>query len=436
MDFLVLPSDLKGGTVTVPGDKSISHRALILGAVAEGQSKFEGFLAGEDCLATLAALQGLGVYVGRDGDTTVIVEGVGLTGLSKPDKALNLGNSGTGMRLLAGLLCAQDFDSNLMGDASLSTRPMHRIIEPLSQMGAGIDSNVGNPPLFIHGGRELNGIHYTLPVASAQVKSAILLAGLCARGETVIIERSVTRDHTERMLRSMGASVSGDSGQVRLQPTERLNATSMKIPADLSSASFLILAALIAKDADVLITNVGVNPTRTGVIEILREMGGDIGVEKPQLVGEEPVADIRVKSSVLHGIAVDPSMVSRAIDEFPLLFIAAANAVGSTRFSGIAELRVKESDRISAMATGLRQMGIRIDESDDGAAVHYGETSGAIIDSHGDHRVAMSFAVAATIADSAVRVCNIDAVDTSFPGFSDVMESLGVSISKEQARQT
>jgi 3-phosphoshikimate 1-carboxyvinyltransferase len=437
LDFLVLPSDLKGGTVTVPGDKSISHRALILGAVAEGQSKFEGFLAGEDCLTTLASLNALGVFIGRDDDgTSIIVEGVGLNGLKKPDKALDLGNSGTGMRLLAGLLCAQDFDSNLMGDASLSTRPMDRIIEPLSQMGAGIDSNDGNPPLFIHGGRELNGIHYTLPVASAQVKSAILLAGLCARGETVIIERSVTRDHTERMLRSMGASVSGDSGQVRLQPTERLNATSMKIPADLSSASFLMLAALIAKDADVLITNVGVNPTRTGVIEILREMGGDVGVENPQLVGEEPVADIRVKSSVLHGIAVDPSMVSRAIDEFPLLFVAAANAVGSTRFSGIAELRVKESDRISAMATGLRLMGIRIDESEDAAEIHYGEPSGAIIDSFGDHRVAMSFAVAATIADSAVRVCNIDAVDTSFPGFSDVMESLGVSISKEQARQT
>ncbi len=230
--------------------------------------------------------------------------------------------------------------------------------------------------------------------------------------------------------------MSGDSGHIRLQATERLKATSIKVPADLSSAAFVILAALIAKDAEVLITNVGVNPTRTGVIEILRQMGGDISIENPQLVGEEPVADIRVKSSVLHGIAVDPSLVSLAIDEFPVLFIAAANAVGSTRFSGIGELRVKESDRISAMTGGLRQMGIKIDESEDGAEIHYGEPSGATVDSHGDHRVAMSFAVAATIADSAVRVCDIDAVDTSFPGFSDVMSSLGVSLSREQSKQT
>lgn len=234
----------------------------------------------------------------------------------------------------------------------------------------------------------------------------------------------------------MGAAVSGDAGHIRIQATGRLEATSIQVPADLSSAAFMILATLIAKDAEVLISKVGVNPTRTGVIEVLREMGGDISIENPQLFGEEPVADIRVKSSVLHGISVDPSLVSLAIDEFPVLFVAAANAVGSTRFSGIGELRVKESDRISAMATGLRQMGIKIDESEDAAEIHYGEPSGAIIDSFGDHRVAMSFAVAATIADSAVRVRNIDAVDTSFPGFSDVMRSLGVSISKEQPRQT
>ena len=437
MDFLVLPSDLKGGTVTVPGDKSISHRALLLGAVADGQTVVEGFLAGDDCLATLASLNALGVFISRDDDaTTVRIDGVGLNGLSKPDKALNLGNSGTGMRLLTGLLCGQGFDCTLTGDASLSSRPMHRIIEPLSQMGASLDSDDGNPPLFVHGGRVLKGIHYTLPVASAQVKSAILLAGLYAKGETVIIERTVTRDHTERMLRAMGAAVSGDAGHIRLQATGRLEATSIQVPADLSSAAFMILAALIAKDAEVLISKVGVNPTRTGVIEVLREMGGDISIENPQLFGEEPVADIRVKSSVLHGIGVDPSLVSLAIDEFPVLFVAAANAVGSTRFSGIGELRVKESDRISAMATGLRQMGIKIDESEDAAEIHYGEPSGAIIDSFGDHRVAMSFAVAATIADSAVRVRNIDAVDTSFPGFSDVMRSLGVSISKEQPRQT
>ena len=436
MDYLVLPTALTSGAVTVPGDKSISHRALLLGAIADGQTQVEGFLAAEDCLATLAALRALGVAIDQIDDTTVRIDGVGLGGLSMPGEPLDLGNSGTGMRLLAGLLCGQQFDSILTGDESLLSRPMQRIIEPLSMMGASIDSDDGKPPLSIHGGRALSGIHYTLPVASAQVKSAILLAGLYARGETAVIEAAVTRDHTERMLKSMGASVSGDSGHIRLQATERLEATGIKVPADLSSAAFVILATLIAKDAEVLITNVGVNPTRTGVIEILREMGGDIRIENPQLVGEEPVADIRVRSSVLNGIAVDPSLVSLAIDEFPVLFIAAANAVGSTRFSGIGELRVKESDRIGAMAEGLRQMGIKVDESEDGAEIHYGEPSGAIIDSHGDHRVAMSFAVAATIADSAVRVRNIDSVDTSFPGFSDVMNSLGVSVNREPSKRT
>jgi len=420
----------------VPGDKSISHRALLLGAIAEGQTEVEGFLAGEDCLHTLSALRALGVSVDNTDDTTVRIEGVGLRGLAKPAAALDLGNSGTGMRLLTGLLCGQQFDSTLTGDESLSSRPMQRIIEPLSMMGAGIDNDDGKPPLAIHGARELVGIHYTLPVASAQVKSAILLAGLYARGETAVIEPVVTRDHTERMLKSMGANIFGDSGQIRIQASGQLNATTIKVPGDLSSAAFLILAALIAKDAELLITNVGVNPTRTGVIEILREMGGDISIENPQLVGEEPVADIRVKSSVLHGIAVDPSLVSLAIDEFPVLFVAAANAVGSTRFTGIGELRVKESDRISAMAGGLRRMGIKIDESENGAEIHYGEPSGATVDSHGDHRVAMSFVVAATIADSAVRVRDIDAVDTSFPGFSDLMSSLGVSLSREQSKQT
>lgn len=431
MDYLIQPTALTSGTVAVPGDKSISHRALLLGAIAEGQTDIEGFLAGEDCLATLEALRRLGVLFEQIDDTTVRVNGVGLHGLNEPGQALDLGNSGTGMRLLAGLLCGQVFDSKLTGDESLAARPMQRVIEPLSMMGASIDSDDGRPPLVIHGGRELAGIHYTLPVVSAQVKSAILLAGLYARGETAVIEPAVTRDHTERMMKSMGATISGDSGHIRIQATERLNAMPIRVPADLSSAAFVILAALIAKGADVLIPNVGVNPTRTGVIEILRQMGGDIRIENPQLAGEEPVADIRVRSSVLHGITVDPSLVSLAIDEFPVLFVAAASAVGSTRFSGIGELRVKESDRISAMADGLRQMGIRIDESEDGAEIHYGEPSGATIDSHGDHRVAMSFAVAGTIASSEVRVRNVDTVDTSFPGFSDVFGSLGIRMTSE-----
>jgi len=418
------------GTVTVPGDKSISHRALILGAIAEGQTDITGFLAGEDCMATLAAIRALGASISEVDDTTIRIDGVGLHGLSEPGEALNLGNSGTGMRLLAGLLCGQTFDCTLTGDNSLSCRPMQRIIEPLSQMGAKVDSDDGKPPLTIHGGRELAGIHYALPVASAQVKSAILLAGLYVHGETTVVERAATRDHTERMLKSMGANLSGDSGRIRLQETDRLNATSIKVPADLSSAAFVILATLIAKDAEVLITSVGVNPTRTGVIEILREMGGDISIENPQFAGDEPIADIRVKSSVLHGIAVDPALVPLAIDEFPVLFIAAANAIGSTRFSEIGELRVKESDRIGAMADGLRQMGIKIDESEDGVEIHYGEPTGATVDSHGDHRVAMAFAVAGTIADAAVRIRNVDAVNTSFPAFSDVMDALGANVTE------
>lgn len=429
MDYLIQPSALTSGTVTVPGDKSISHRALLLGAIADGPSEITGFLAGEDCLATLDALRKLGVPIEQPDETTVRIIGAGMHGLHKAGDALDLGNSGTGMRLLAGLLSGQAFDSTLTGDDSLAGRPMQRVIEPLSKMGASIDSDDGKPPLIIHGGQKLAGIHYTLPVASAQVKSAILLAGLYAKGETAVIERSVTRDHTERMLRAMGANISGDAGHIRIQATELLNPIDVKVPADLSSAAFLILSALIAKNADVLIPNVGVNPSRTGVIEILREMGGDITIENPQLAGEEPVADIRVRSSVLHGIAVDPSLVSLAIDEFPVLFIAAMNAVGSTRFTGIGELRVKESDRIGAMAEGLRRMGVKVDESADGAEVHYGEPAGTTIDSYGDHRVAMSFAVAATIADKEVRIRNVDAVDTSFPGFADAISSLGVSMS-------
>ena len=432
MDYLVVPTALASDTVTVPGDKSISHRALILGAIAEGQTDVEGFLPGEDCLATLAALRALGVSIDQIDDTTVRIDGVGLHGLSEPADTLNLGNSGTGMRLLAGLLCGQPFDSTLTGDESLSWRPMQRIIEPLSRMGARIDSADGKPPLTIHGGCELVGIHYTLPVASAQVKSAILLAGLYVNGETVVVERSTTRDHTERMLKSMGAGLSGESGQMRLQATEHLGGFSIKVPADLSSAAFVILATLIAKDAEVLISNVGVNPTRTGVIEILREMGGDIAIENPQLAGEEPIADIRVKSSVLHGISVDPALVSLAIDEFPLLFAAAAVARGTTRFSGIAELRVKESDRISAMAEGLARLGITVHETADGATVEGGEVIGAEVMSFGDHRIAMALASIASRATSAVTVDDTEAVDTSFPGFVDTMRAIGLDIRSQQ----
>jgi len=367
MRFQVNPSELRDATVTVPGDKSVSHRALMLGSIADGRTEVSGFLAGEDCLATLAAIA--------------------------PGNALDLGNSGTAMRLMAGLLSGQPFDSELTGDESLTGRPMGRIIKPLTKMGAAIESSCdGTPPLQISGGLQLQGIHYNLPMASAQVKSAVLLAGLYANGTTSVTEPAVTRDHTERMLGSMGVTVTSLDGTIGLRGGQRLQACDVQVPADLSSASFVMLAALLAENADIQILNVGVNPTRTGVIDILQSMGADISLENPKLLGEEPVADIRVRSSALQGAAVDPDLVSLAIDEFPVLFVAAAAAKGKTVFSGIGELRVKESDRIAAMAKGMRILGIEVDESDDGAVVHGGRFGGGTVQSHGDHRVAMSLA--------------------------------------------
>jgi len=404
----------------------------MLGSIAEGRTTVSGFLAGEDCLATLAAMRTLGVEIQQPSATEMTIEGVGLHGLQAPDRALDMGNSGTGMRLMAGLLSGQSFDSELTGDESLNGRPMGRIIKPLNLMGAAIESSCdGTPPLQISGGLRLRGIHYNLPMASAQVKSAILLAGLYASGTTSVREPAVTRDHTERMLRSMGASVSSVDGAIVLRGGQRLLACDVQVPADLSSASFVMLAALLAENADIQILNVGINPTRTGVIDILKSMGADIRLENPRQMGEEPVADIRVRSSDLHGGAVDPDLVSLAIDEFPVLFVAAAAAKGRTEFSGIGELRVKESDRIAAMAEGMRILGIEVDESDDGAVVHGGRFSGGTVQSHGDHRVAMSLALAGTVASGPVVVEDVEAVDTSFPGFCECMNGLGADISSQ-----
>jgi 3-phosphoshikimate 1-carboxyvinyltransferase len=429
MYFKVSPSKIEDAKVTVPGDKSVSHRALMLGSIADGRSDVSGFLAGEDCLQTLAAMRALGVSVERPGPTEISIQGVGLHGLSAPAGELDLGNSGTAMRLMAGLLAAQRFDSTLIGDASLTSRPMERVIAPLTRMGAAIDSDCdGTPPLQIAGGLRLHGIDYEMPVASAQVKSAILLAGLYAEGTTSVTEPNVTRDHTERMLRSMGAEVVTDSNRISIIGGQTLSGCSVQVPADLSSASFVILAALLAENADILITNVGVNPTRTGVIHILQDMGADISLESAQLLGEEPVADIRVRSSRLRGGSVDPAMVSLAIDEFPVLFVAAAAATGRTVFSEISELRVKESDRIAAMADGMHKLGIKVDESPDGAVVHGGRFEGGTVESFGDHRVAMSLAVAGTVAGDEVVVRDVDAVDTSFPGFVACMTSIGADI--------
>ncbi len=429
MDFKVTPSRLHDARVRVPGDKSISHRSLMLGSIAEGRTHVTGFLDGADCLATANAMRALGVSIERPSDTEVVIDGVGLHGLRQATGPLDLGNSGTAMRLMAGLLSAQSFDSILTGDESLSGRPMNRIITPLTRMGAVIESDCdGTPPLQLRGGMRLRAIHYELPMASAQVKSAVLLAGLYADGETRVTEPAVTRDHTERMLRHLGAEVRSADGTIAVQGGGGLSGNAIEVPADLSSATFIILGTLLSENADILIENVGVNPTRTGVIDILQAMGADLTLENPRLLGEEPVADLRVRSSTLQGCDVDPALVSLAIDEFPALFVAAAAARGTTKFSGIGELRVKESDRISAMADGMRRLGIKVDESPDGAIVHGGRFTGGDVNSFDDHRVAMSLAMAATIAEDVVIIRDVDNVDTSFPGFRECVAGIGADV--------
>ena len=433
MDFIVTPSRLSDARVKVPGDKSISHRALMLGSVATGRTEVRGFLAGEDCLATAAAMRALGVDIHQPAATEVVIEGVGLHGLQAPSHDLDLGNSGTAMRLMAGLLSAQEFDSVLTGDESLRSRPMDRIVMPLTRMGAAIESDCdGTPPLQMRGGLALRGMHYDMPMASAQVKSAILLAGLYADGETSVTEPAVTRDHTERMLRSMGVDVqtsnAGPGRKVVLRGGQAMHGCAIDVPADLSSATFLILVTILSQDADVLIEDVGINPSRSGVIDILLKMGASIKLENRRAFGDEPVADIRVRSSRLTGGLVDPGLVSLAIDEFPALFVAAAAARGKTTFSGLAELRVKESDRIAAMADGLRRLGIHVDESPDGAVVHGGRFGGGEVESFHDHRVAMALAMAATIAEDVVVIRDVNNVNTSFPGFEQCVTGLGADV--------
>ena len=400
----------------------------MLGSIAEGRTSVSGFLAGDDCLATMAAFRQMGVEIEHPTPGDLTIHGVGLRGLQDPATDIDVGNSGTAMRLLAGVIAGQQFAATLTGDESLTARPMQRIITPLSRMGAVIDSRDGRPPLTIRGNENLRSIDYELPMASAQVKSSILLAGLYAEGQTTVTEPAPTRDHTERMLRAMGAGIDATNGRISLSGQQSLRGCPIDIPGDLSSAAFVILAALLADNAEVLIRNVGVNPTRSGVIDILQAMGAEIGLENSRVLGEEPAADIRVRSSDLQGIVVDPSLVSLAIDEFPVLFVAAAAASGKTVFSGLAELRVKESDRISAMSNGLRALGIEVEESEDGAIVHGARFTTGEVQSFGDHRVAMSLAAAATIAEGPVTVHDVASVETSFPGFVSCLQDVGVDI--------
>jgi 3-phosphoshikimate 1-carboxyvinyltransferase len=426
--YLLTPATRLAGRLRVPGDKSISHRCLLLVAVARGRSEIEGFLASEDCLATMAALRAMGVKIEHKGER-VIVHGVGLHGLRAPSAALDLGNSGTAIRLLAGLLAGQHFDSELVGDASLMQRPMRRVADPLNAMGAQVETCEGRPPLRIHGGRALRGIDYTLPVASAQVKSALLLAGLYAEGETLVRGSGASRDHTERMMMSMGVTLSIDEDEtIRLAPGSRPEGMDIRVPGDLSSAAFFLLGGCLAADEGLVIEGVGINPTRIGILGILDAMGAQISIENRRMEGREPVADLHVRRAQLRGIEVPAAMVPLAIDEFPALFIAAAAAQGTTTISGAEELRHKESDRIAVMVAGLRALGAEVEERPDGAVIHGGTLGGGEIDSHGDHRIAMAFAMASLVATAPVRVRDTANVATSFPGFPELARSAGLAL--------
>lgn len=426
--FKVSPGGMLRGTLRVPGDKSISHRAVMLGALAEGTTAVSGFLNGEDCLSTMKAFQAMGVRIEQDGATALTVHGVGLSGLRAPAKALDLGNSGTSMRLMAGLMSGQNFATTLVGDESLSRRPMKRIIEPLAQMGAAIESEEGHAPLRIAASKGLTGIRYASPVASAQVKSGVLLAGLYAAGRTEVTEPEASRDHTERMLKAFGVTVDAEPGRAALAGGQRLKGTRIEVPADISSATFFMVGAAIAPGSDVTLTGVGINPTRTGIVEILRRMGADLDVLDERVLGGEPVADLRVRGRPLRGIAIDRALVASAIDEFPAVFVAAACARGVTELSGAEELRVKESDRIQAMCQGLWALGVAAQPLADGARICGGRLRGGRVDSWGDHRVAMSFAMAALRAEQPVAITDCANVNTSFPGFAQLAASAGLGI--------
>jgi 3-phosphoshikimate 1-carboxyvinyltransferase len=426
--WIAAPGDPLHGGLLVPGDKSVSHRAIMFGAIAEGITRIDGFLEGEDTRATAAIFRQLGVRIEAPGDGVRIVHGVGLHGLQPTGRTLDCGNAGTAMRLLAGLLAGQRFDSVLVGDESLRKRPMRRVIEPLAAMGAVIDSDGGCAPLRIRGGQALHGIDYTLPVASAQLKSALLLAGLYAEGETRVREPHPTRDYTERMLAAFGVPCEFAPGFAAIRGGATLRATNVRVPADFSSAAFFIVAACLVPGSELLVRRVGMNPRRTGLLHVLRLMGADIAEENAGEQGGEPVADLRVRHAPLHGIEVPIERVPDMIDEFPVLFVAAACATGATVVRGAAELRVKESDRIATMAAGLRVLGIVVDETPDGATIHGGALHGGRVESHGDHRIAMAFAVAAQRAGGELRIGDVANVATSFPGFDALARGAGMGL--------
>lgn len=426
------------GRIAIPGDKSISHRSLMLSALAIGESRVTGLLEGHDVLATAAAMRAMGATIERQDDGEWRIHGVGVGGLLQPQGALDMGNSGTSTRLLMGLVASHPITTTFIGDASLSGRPMGRVIDPLSQMGADISASPGAKgtktlPLMVRGLAPAIPLSYRLPMASAQVKSAVLLAGLNTPGITEVIEPVPTRDHSERMLRGFGAELTVELGadgtrHIRIRGEAELKPQTITVPGDPSSAAFFIVAALLVPGSDVTIANVGLNPTRAGLVEVLQQMGGNIELLDAREVGGEPVADLRVRHSALKGIAVDPAIVPSMVDEFPILFVAAALAEGRTVTTGLDELRVKESDRIAVMATGLKAIGARVEESEDGLIIDGtgGDPfpGGATIAGHLDHRICMSFAVAGLVGKAPVTIDDIAPVATSFPNFEELLAGL------------
>jgi len=426
------PGESLLGVAKVPADKSISHRSVIFGAIANGVTQVSNLLEGDDVLATVAAFRNMGVAIEGPEGGLLTIAGVGKKGLEAAKSELDLGNSGTSMRLLTGLLAGQRFNTLLTGDASLKRRPMSRVVAPLTEMGARIEAVDGHPPLDIRGGVGLQGIEYRLPIASAQVKSAILLAGLYASGGTTVIETTPTRDHTERMLAGYAGTTWHSGGPLRTDSEVTLAGQHLGIPGDISSAAFMLVAATLRPGSDLLLPGVGINPTRSAILDILRLMGADIEISRERMESNEPVCDLRVRSAALRGIDVPPHSVANAIDEFPVIAVAAASASGVTRIRGASELRVKESDRIASMVQGLTALGIDTVEYPDGMDIVGGRFASGSVESFGDHRIAMAFAVAGCIAEGPIEITEADNIRTSFPDFLSLVNSVGLNVKARQ----
>lgn len=426
MEKIIKPKTGLKGCFTIPGDKSISHRAVMLGAISLGDTEIEGFLTGNDCLSTISCFQKLGIEIIVDSNK-VIVKGKGLNGLTKPTEILDVGNSGTTLRLISGLLSAQNFECEITGDSSIQKRPMDRVAIPLRLMNADIQGNGDDhiyAPIKIKG-KQLKGIHYTLPVASAQVKSSILLASLFAQGDTIITEPETTRDHSEIMLNYLGADIEHHGKEIISHPVKELYGKKIKIPGDISSAAYFIVAGLISPNSNIKLLNVGINPTRTGIIMALKSMGGDIQIKNSRSLGGELTADIEVTSSQLQGITIGGDTIPKLIDEIPVLAVAACFAKGTTIIKNAEELKVKESNRIKTMVTELKKLGADIEETNDGMIINGGNLlHGAVTESYHDHRIAMSLSIAALCCSSEVTINNAQCVDISFPNFYDYIATL------------